>query len=116
MTYEEYSCNLKYSPAFKSSTCLEISNLGKNLLEGMLNKNIKKRFTLEQIANHPWVTLSQEIVTEVKENFSNDMEKVISELNKRHIKDVEDSISHTTMELEISGRLLGQKRKKIAKV
>ena len=47
---------LQYNIVYKEPKHIEkISDEARDLLKGLLNKNPKKRFTCEQILNHPWL-------------------------------------------------------------
>ena len=47
---------LQYSIINKEPKKIEkISDEAKDLLKGLLNKNPKKRLTIDQILNHPWL-------------------------------------------------------------
>jgi hypothetical protein len=54
----------------------------KSFLRGLLEKNINKRFSFDQAANHPWIILIKEKVEEISINYSSDPDKMIHELNK----------------------------------
>jgi len=83
MEFEDYSKTLKITnPSFVGQKGQTISNLCRNLLEGMLEKDINKRLTLEQISNHQWSTTMNFLIEDIKEKFPNNPEKIISELNK----------------------------------
>jgi hypothetical protein len=59
-----------------------ITDKCKSFLSGLLEKNINKRFSLDQAINHPWLVLIKEKVDEISSNYSTDPDKMIHELNK----------------------------------
>ena len=54
---KEKNIKLKYEIIHKEPKYIEnISNEARNLLKGLLNKDPRKRLTIEQILNHPWLS------------------------------------------------------------
>ena len=54
---KEKNAKLKFEIVNKEPKYIEkISDEARNLLDGLLNKNPKKRLTCEQILNHPWLS------------------------------------------------------------
>ena len=96
----------------------KISDSCINLLEGMLNKNINKRFTLEQISNHEWCRKMTIINDEIKEMYQGNPDKIILELNKVDIKNInfeELSTINSSFEIDPKDNMyLGKKTKRIS--
>lgn len=101
MSYEDYFENMRGEPSYFSSACQNISQQGKSLLKGMLDKNINTRLSLEQVLNHPFLSICKTTIEEIKENFSNDPEKIIVELNKVDVREVVNKEEFTNEEFMI---------------
>ena len=65
----------------------EISSCCKDFLNGVLEKNIHKRFTLEQTKTHPWIVLIKEKIEYIVSRYQSDPDKMIDELNNEHVTD-----------------------------
>ena len=114
MSYDDYFLNLKHSPSYFSIYCTGISSHLKNLMEGMLNKNILKRYSIEQISNHPWMLICTNTINEIRENYSFDPDKMIIEFNKIKFNDIQikEEFAESAFELSMKEtKLLGNKHK-----
>jgi non-specific serine/threonine protein kinase len=79
----ETNSNLQYSIINKEPKYIEkISSQARDLLNGLLNKNPKKRLTIEQILNHPWLK-SEEIKNNKKYHLFTKAEMIM--LSKTYI-------------------------------
>jgi serine/threonine protein kinase len=119
MEFEDYSKVIKtVNPTYIGLKGQKISESCINLLEGMLNKNINKRFTLEQISNHEWCRKMAIVNDEIKETYQGNPDKIILELNKVEIKNInfeELSSIHSSFEIDPNENMyLGNKVKKIS--
>lgn len=54
----------------------------------MLNKDINKRFSLQQIINHEWIVKMKIIINEKRDIYDQQREKFIKELNKVNLKNI----------------------------
>lgn len=112
MTFDDYSkCIKKNNPAFYGEGT-KISKVCRNLLEGMLNKNLEKRIGLHEIESHPWIIKMRRVVSEIQETFQTDPEKMILELNKKHLKEEDFNDLYLKIEIDNSDKMLNKKRKK----
>jgi len=85
MTVTEYSKTLELTVLnFEGN---KITECCKNLLQGLLEKNINKRFSYDLAINHPWIILIQEKIDDITNKFQYDPEKMISQLNNTLITD-----------------------------
>jgi len=85
MNVKEYAKKLEESPLIFEGN--NITNLCKQFLGGLLEKNISKRFSFEEAVNHSWIVLIKEKIEEITSNYQSDPEKMIHELNKCIIND-----------------------------
>jgi serine/threonine protein kinase len=86
----------------------------KNLLEGLLEKNVNKRFSYDHAINHPWIILIRDKIEDITNKFQNDAEKMISQLNNTIIKD-EFFDNKNYVEIDIEKEVLEYKINNIAK-
>lgn len=81
----------EYSKVLDSATLNfegnNITNCCKNLLKGILEKNVNKRFSFDHAMSHPWVVLIKEKVEDITSKYQNDSEKMICQLNNTVITD-----------------------------
>jgi serine/threonine protein kinase len=59
----------------------------KDLLKGLLEKNINKRMSFEEVFYHPWTVLIQDKIDDIVSKYNGDPDKMIIELNKVTLKD-----------------------------
>jgi serine/threonine protein kinase len=96
MTLKEYCRNIDSTVLSYEGN--KISKHCQNFVEGLLERNVNKRFSFNQAINHPWILGIKNKVDDIVSKFQNDPEKMICELNKARVDDeyfnqfVDDSI------------------------
>lgn len=75
----------------------KISDSCKDLLEGLLDKNINSRLSFDHTFSHPWIVYVQQKSEEISEKYITDPEKMIIEMNKVQTKDSESRIYHNVI-------------------
>lgn len=116
MTLKEYCKNIDTTVLNYDGN--RITKHCQNFIEGLLDKNINKRFSFNQAMNHPWILGVKCKVDEIIGKFQNDPEKMISELNKATVSDnyyngfVIDKLNITDDSLSKDRLALNKKRKR----
>lgn len=83
MNASDYAKKIKDTvPAFKGRT---ITSCCRDFISGLLSTKIKKRFSIEDAAKHPWIVKTKPLIKEIMERNKNDPEKMIMELNNTPI-------------------------------
>ena len=108
---------LQYSIINKEPKKIEkISDEAKDLLKGLLNKNPKKRLTIDQILNHPW------LIEENKKNYKNKkyhlftkaemimLSKTYIDYRNGLIEDLKEQFTISNLKLEKNPNLDGNKK------
>ncbi len=92
----------------------DITSSCKDFLNGVLEKNINKRFSLEEVVNHPWIVIIKEKIEEIVSRYQSDPDKMIDELNKQELTD--DYFigkNYTSVQLKVDNqKLINKKRKR----
>jgi hypothetical protein len=89
----------------------DISTLCKEFLNGVLDKNIHKRFTLDEVSSHPWLVIVKEKVEEIVSRYQYDADKMIDELNKAHLTDdYFKGKNYTSIDLRLDDKFINKKR------
>jgi hypothetical protein len=86
----------------------KISEACKDLLKGLLEKNINDRMSFDHVISHPWIVYTEAKAQEISEKYSSDPEKMIQEMNKVVSKE-EDFKNEYCYDLEITSYLKGNK-------
>lgn len=60
----------------------KISDCCKDLLKGLLEKNINERMSFDHVINHPWICYVETKAQEIADKYVTDPEKMIQEMNK----------------------------------
>lgn len=123
MNITEYNKKLvSIEPSYEGNT---ITKCCQDFLSKCLSKKIKKRMSINEAINHPWILKIKNKVNDIVSKFDNDPEKMIIELNKTKIDDSffeqEKTITNatTTSEIDIeffeqqSERMLEKKRDRL---
>jgi hypothetical protein len=116
MTIKEYSRNIDTTVLSYEGN--KITKHCQNFVEGLLERNLNKRFSFTEAINHPWILGIKYKVDDIVAKFQNDPEKMISELNKAKVEDeyfkqfVYDSICITDDVLSKNKISLNKKRKR----
>lgn len=119
MTVTEYSKILDQSSLDFNGN--NISKQCKNFLQGILEKNVKYRFTFDQAANHPWIMIIKDKVEEIYSKYQSDPDKMISMMNLSTLGDSffenKAHLDLNVFEEETQGNLLlmNKKRKRAKK-
>jgi serine/threonine protein kinase len=91
----------------------DISTPCKDFLNGVLEKNIHKRFTLDEVTSHPWLIIIKEKVEEIVSRYQYDPDKMIDELNKAQLTDdYFKGKNYTSVELKYDDKFINKKRKR----
>lgn len=80
----EYTHNLMKEPTFEGN---KITKCCQDFLNKLLSKKIKKRMSVTEAINHPWVVKIKDKVDDITHKYSNDPEKMIIKLNNSPITD-----------------------------
>ena len=79
MNITEYNKKLvSIEPSYEGNT---ITKCCQDFLSKCLSKKIKKRMSINEAINHPWILKIKNKVNDIVSKFDNDPEKMIIELN-----------------------------------
>ena len=103
MNITEYNKKLvSIEPSYEGNT---ITKCCQDFLSKCLSKKIKKRMSINEAINHPWILKIKNKVNDIVSKFDSDPEKMIIELNKTKIDDSffeqEKTITNATTTSEI---------------
>ena len=106
MSVTDYSkCLDKTELTFEGN---KISECCRDLLKGLLEKNINERMSFDHVYSHPWIVYTEQKSQEILDKYSTDPEKMIHEMNKVFIKE-EDFQNDLCYDLKINSYLIENK-------
>lgn len=103
MNITEYNKKLiSIEPSYEGNT---ITKCCQDFLSRCLSKKIKKRMSINEAINHPWIIKIKEKVNDIVSKFESDPDKMIIELNKARLDDSffesEKTITNATTTSEV---------------
>ena len=101
---EDDNFKLQYSIVYKEPKKIEnISDEARDLLKGLLNKDPKKRLTIEQILNHPWLNFKEKNISSKKFHLFTKAENVMLsktfiDYRKANYEDLKENFTLSNLE------------------
>jgi hypothetical protein len=77
-----------------------ISAFCKNMLEGLLDKNINKRLSYDQAMYHTWIIGIKDKIEDICSKYQSDPEKMVSVLNNTTNKDTSNITNYFEIDVE----------------
>ena len=115
MNINEYTRKInEIEPNYENNNNI-LSNNCINFLKNILEKKLKKRYSIFECIKHPWFLKLKEITKNIHKKYNNNIEKCIEEMQNYEIKDnMFENVSTNVSDVhdEVKTIYLGKKTKR----